>query len=126
MMCSNEKCDVNLETMVYDENSDSNLRQSWPSLNKQDLYVFQLMYKYLKEFSLENLITQSSFDIGIESWITSGTIMKLPQMTIDSLELNNLLKIVNLAKTKPGKRLFKVWMFNPITVQAEIGKCAQT
>ena len=126
MMFSNDKSDVNLETMVYDENSDSNLRQSWPSLNKQDLNVFQLMYKYLKEFGLENLITQSSFDIGIESWITSGTIMKLPQMTIDSLELNNLLKIVNLAKTKPGKRLFKVWMFNPITVQAEIGKCAQT
>ena len=126
MICSNEKCDVNLETMVYDENSDSNLRQSWPSLNKQDLNVFQLMYKYLKEFGLENLITQSSFDIGIESWITSGTIMKLPQMTIDSLELNNLLKIVNLAKTKPGKRLFKVWMFNPITVQAEIGKCVNT
>ena len=126
MLYSNDKCDVNLETMVYDENSDSNLRQSWPSLNKQDLNVFQLMYKYLKEFGLENLITQSSFDIGIESWITSGTIMKLPQMTIDSLELNNLLKIVNLAKTKPGKRLFKVWMFNPITVQAEIGKCTHT
>ena len=59
--------------MVYNENSDSNLRQAWPSLNKNDLKTFLLMYKYLKQFSLENLITQSSFDIGIESWITSST-----------------------------------------------------
>ena len=59
--------------MVYNENTDSSLRQSWPSLNTNDVKTFLLMYKYLKQFSLENLITQSSFDIGIESWITSST-----------------------------------------------------
>ena len=57
--------------MVYNENTDSSLRQAWPSLNTNDVKTFLLMYKYLKQFSLENLITQSSFDIGIESWITS-------------------------------------------------------
>ena len=59
--------------MVYNENTDSSLRQAWPSLNTNDVKTFLLMYKYLKQFSLENLITQSSFDIGIESWITSST-----------------------------------------------------
>ena len=117
-----------LETMVFREESDCSLRQAWPSLGKTDLKTFQLMFKYLQQFSLESLIISSNFEIGIESsWITSsGTIMKLPQMTIDSLELRSLLRILNLAKTKPGKRLFKVWMFNPITIQTELDRRLDT
>ena len=117
-----------VETMVFKEESDCSLRQAWPSLGKTDLKTFQLMFKYLQQFSLESLIISSSFDIGIESsWITSsGTIMKLPQMTIDSLELRSLLRILNVAKTKPGKRLFKVWMFNPITIQTELDRRLDT
>ena len=113
--------DTDLNSIMMCEESDTALRQAWPGFNKNDVKCFHLMHDYLKQFNLENLIIRSSFDIMTGSnALISSNIMKLPQMTIDSLELDSLLKIVNNAKTKPGKRLFKVWMLNPITIKADL------
>lgn len=114
----NDSC---LETLVFDdENTDAELRQAWPSFGKNQVQCFQLMHQYLKQFSLENFIIHSTFMLEESEKLISNDLMKLPQMTIDGLELVHLLKIINVAKTKPGKRLLKVWTLNPITVQTEL------
>ena len=46
-------------------------------------------------------------------------------MTQHNLELNNnksgsLLPMLNIAKTKPGRRLFKFWLNHPITIKSEL------
>ena len=112
---------VDLESIVLNEKENS-LAQIWPSFSQNDIKTFQLMHQYLSQFCLEKLVFSSNFELNDLTSVISSNVMKLPQMTIESLELNILLKLINLAKTRPGKRLFKVWMFNPMTIQAEIGQ----
>ena len=114
---------VDLETLVFDESkSNKGLMQIWPTLNPDDISAFQMMYAYLKQFGLEKLIFNSTFDIKdlTSNFSVSSNVMRLPSMTVESLELHLLAKILNVAKTRPGKRLFRNWLLSPLTVQADI------
>ena len=74
--------------VLNDESEAAKLRQDWPSFNKDQLMVFQTMYTYLKQFSLEKLIIHSNYDCS--SMINSNTVMRLPPMTLNNLELNDV------------------------------------
>ena len=122
-----------LEHMIMNENeeeknsnelSSNKLKQAWPGFNRDQLTVFQFMFSYLKQFSLgKNLIVNSNFDsLNV---INTSSVLKLPPMTLQNLELNNkksgsLLPMLNIAKTKPGRRLFKFWLNHPITIKSEL------
>jgi DNA mismatch repair ATPase MutS len=107
--------------ILDDEKSDNDLRQRWPTFNQDEIQVFHLMFKYLKQFSLEDLLAKSKFQTSLP--LTRS--LRLPPMTLKNLELTStsrgsLLTILNSAKTKPGRRLFKDWLLNPLTDEAEI------
>ena len=114
----------NLEELVFSEEereSNNGLLQLWPTLSQDDIQAFQMMYEYLKQFGLEKLLFNATFDISdLTTSNYCSNVMNLPQMTVDSLELYLLDKILNVAKTRPGKRLFKNWLYTPLTVQANI------
>ena len=116
-----------LEHMIMNDEknstTESKLRQAWPGFNRDQLTAFQFMFSYLKQFSLGNLILNSNFDSS--NVINTSSVLKLPPMTLTNLELNNnkrgsLLPMLNIAKTKPGRRLFKFWLNHPITIKSEL------
>ena len=111
---------LDLESLVFDAEGNEGLIQIWPTLNQDDINAFQLMYAYLQQFELEKLIFNSTFESNDLTSNYKSNVMRLPSMTVESLELQLLVKILNVAKTRPGKRLFRNWLLSPLTVQADI------
>lgn len=107
--------------------ADSKLAKAWPDVPKPVADCLSALFKYLKEFGMENTLLTSD---DLRRFSETSKRLQLPAMTVRNMDLfradsssspqGTLFGLMCHATTKFGRRLFRHWFANPLTDRAEI------